>query len=136
MVNERQRLRSTEKSNQQSTSFCLQMKRYVVRWCWYHFRAPGPSRAIVQENSHSATTQNEYLSRQSKQIDPKNGLTMTVNTGRLRQAINNQRSFADTSDHEGQEYVSFIVIAARQDEISCKKVLHANRTRLTKLTVF
>ena len=60
---------------------------------------------------------------------------MTVDTGRLQQAINSQRSFADTSDHERQEYVSFIFIAARQDEISFKKVLHVNGTWLTKLTV-
>ena len=49
---------------------------------------------------------------------PKSGLTMTVKTGRLDKAINNQRSFANTSDDERQEYVSFIVVAALQEEKS------------------
>ena len=45
---------------------------------------------------------------------PKSGLTMTVNTGRLGKAIDNQRAFGATSDHARQEYVSLIVVAALQ----------------------
>ena len=53
---------------------------------------------------------------------PKIGITMTVNIGRLRQAINNLPAFGATSDNERQEYISFVVVAALQDEISFKKV--------------
>ena len=60
---------------------------------------------------------------------------MTVNTGSLQQAINNLRAFGATSDHARQEHVSFIVVAALQEEQSTPKVLHVNGTRLTKLTV-
>ena len=67
MVNDRQRLRTMKIINQQSTSFCLQMKRHCIRWCWSHVRALGPSREIVQENSHSATGKmNEYNDKASK----------------------------------------------------------------------
>ena len=46
---------------------------------------------------------------------------MTVNTGRLGEAINNLRAFGATSDHERQEYVSLIVVAAPQVEILFRK---------------
>ena len=67
---------------------------------------------------------------------PKSGLTMTVNTGRLSQAINNLLKYGATSDHDGHEYVSTIVVSALQEEQLTPKVLHANQTRLTKLTVY
>ena len=57
-------------------------------------------------------------------INDKRGLTMTVNTGRLRQEINNHRASSTTWDHEGQDYVSFIVVAALQEAQSTPKVLH------------
>ena len=63
------------------------------------------------------------------------GQTMTINTGGLGKAINNLWAFGATWDHLRQEYVSFIVVAALQDEILFKKVLHATITRLTKLMV-
>ena len=66
----------------------------------------------------------DYLSRQNIQIDDKSGLTMTVNTGRLRQAINNLLHFGATWDNERHEYVSAIVVAAVQEEKSTPKVLH------------
>ena len=66
---------------------------------------------------------------------PKSGLTMTVNTGRLGKAINNLTIHASTLDHERQEYVSSIIVATLHEEIFQPKVLHVNRTRLTKLTV-
>ena len=47
---------------------------------------------------------------------PKSGLTMTVNTGRLRKTINNLPKYLKTLDHEGQDYVSAIVVAALQEE--------------------
>ena len=68
------------------------------------------------------------VSRQSKQIDDKRELTMTVNNGRPRQAISNPRATSPTSDHVRHEYVSVIVISALQEEQSTPKVLHANRT--------
>ena len=43
---------------------------------------------------------------------------MTVNNGRLRQAINNLRQIGTTRDDEGQEYVSLIVVAALQEQQS------------------
>ena len=49
---------------------------------------------------------------------PKSGLTMTFNTGRLRQAINNRLKDASNSDHEEQEYVSVIIVPALQEEQS------------------
>ena len=65
----------------------------------------------------------------------KSSLTMTVNTGRLRQATNSLPNSRYSLDHEGHEYVSVIIVAALQKEQSTPKVLHPNRTRLTKLTV-
>ena len=69
------------------------------------------------------------------QIDPQSGLTMTVNTGRLRKTINNLPNSGYSLDHEGHEYVSVIIIVALQDEQLTPKVVHANRTRLSKQTV-
>ena len=60
---------------------------------------------------------------------------MTVNIGSLDKAISNMPKYPLILDHEGQEYVSLIFIAALQEEQSTSKVLHANGTRLTKLTV-
>ena len=66
---------------------------------------------------------------------PKSGLTMTVNTGKLRHVINNQRAISTTRDNEGHECVSVIIVAALQEEIFEPKVLRVNRTRLTNRTV-
>ena len=49
---------------------------------------------------------------------PKSGLTMTINTGRLDKAIHNLLKYGATSDHEGQEYVSLIVVSALEEEQS------------------
>ena len=49
---------------------------------------------------------------------------MTVNTGRLRKAINNLPKCGYSLVHERQDYVSFIVVAALQEEKSTSKVLH------------
>ena len=43
---------------------------------------------------------------------------MTVNTGRLDKAIHNLLKYGATSDHEGQEYVSLIVVSALEEEQS------------------
>ena len=74
MVNERQRLQTIEKSNQLSIKRHYQFGWRSVRWRWSHFRAPGPSREIVQENSHSATTgtttyHDKVCKRQQKWLD-------------------------------------------------------------------
>ena len=58
-----------DKREEQSTIYMLfsHLKRHFVCWCWSYFRAPGPCREIVQENSHSATTKtNEYHNKASK----------------------------------------------------------------------
>ena len=47
---------------------------------------------------------------------PKSGLTMTINTGRLDKAIHNLLKYGATSDHEGQEYASLIVVSALEEE--------------------
>ena len=43
---------------------------------------------------------------------------MTVNTGRLGKATNNLPKYGATLDHEGHKYLSFIILAARQEEQS------------------
>ena len=65
----------------------------------------------------------------------KSGLTTTVNTGRLRKTINNLLRYRYSLDHEGHEYVSVIIVAALQNKQSTPKILHVNRTWLTKPTV-
>ena len=61
---------------------------------------------------------------------------MTVHNGRLRQAIINLQKDEYSLDHMTQDYVSLIVVSALHEEISFKRVLRANRTPPTKLTVF
>ena len=58
----------------------------------------------------TATTYDDKASNRAK-----SGLTMTVNTGRLRQAINNLSQYGYSLYHEKQQYVSFIVVAALQE---------------------
>ena len=62
------------------------------------------------------------------QIDSKGGLTITVNTGRLRKTISNLLQYGYSLDHEGDEYVSVIIVAALQDEQLTPKVLHVDGT--------
>ena len=71
-----------------------------------------------------------------QEIDPKSELTMTVHNGRPRQAIINLQKDEYSLDHMTQDYVSLIVVSALHEEISFKRVLRANRTPPTKLTVF
>ena len=134
MVNDRQRLQTIEKTNQQSTSFCLQMKRHFVRWRWSHLRAPGPSREIVQGNSHSATGKtNEYHDKASKST---------------QKWLDNDRQQRQTTASNQQSTIFCRYFRWWETRLckfhrrSCStrgeivlESLHANRTRLTKLTV-
>ena len=71
------------------------------------------SRKFTHDNDETSTIYDDKASNR-----PKSGLTIAVNTGRLDEAINNLRAFGATSDHARQEYVSFIVVPALQEEKS------------------
>ena len=47
---------------------------------------------------------------------------MTVKTGRLWPAINNQPNSGYSSDHQGHKYLSYIIVASLQEEIFWPKV--------------
>ena len=77
---------------------------------------------------HTRQRRKRLLITTKQAIDPQSGLTMTVNTGRLRKTINNLPECGYSLDNEGHEYVSVIVVAALQEEQSTPKVLHVNGT--------
>ena len=64
---------------------------------------------------------------------------MTVNIGRLRQAMNTLPKYPLTLDHAGQEYVRVVIVAALQEEISFyylrikKKVILCCGRRISRL---
>ena len=56
MANERQRLRTIEKSNRESTTIVNHQKRSWLRWRWSHVRAPGTFQEIAAPVSRTTTT--------------------------------------------------------------------------------
>ena len=69
------------------------------------------------EKIHTLSNDEKWLRIKTKQANrPKSGLTMAVSTGSLGKAINNLLQFGTTSDHEKHNYVSFIAVAALQEE--------------------
>ena len=72
MVDYRQRLRTMDRINQQSTKNINHQISHTVWWRWSHFPAPDLSRDIDAFVSDTTTTkQNDRLSRQSMQLSQK-----------------------------------------------------------------
>ena len=72
MVDYRQRLRTMDRINQQSTKNINHRTSHTVWWRWSHFRALDLSRDIDAVVSHTTTTKQNYrIWRQSKQLSQK-----------------------------------------------------------------
>ena len=73
---------------------------------------------ISQSKCHTQPRRTDsYLSGEARN-QPQSGLMMTINIGRLRQAIYNVRANGGTSDNARQEDLCGIVVATLQEEIS------------------
>ena len=120
---------TTNDREEQSTMYSTpkQFRQSTMRWCWSHVRALDfPQISTPKFHTRQRRKGTNMTTKQTNR--PKSGLAMTVNTGRLRQSINNLPQHPLTWDHEGHEYVSRTVAAGQQEEKSFWKVLHANGT--------
>ena len=114
---------TTNDREEQSTMYSTpkQFRQSTMRWCWSHVRALDfPQISTPKFHTRQRRKGTNITTKQTNR--PKSGLAMTVNTGRLRQSINNQRARPSIRDHEGQEYVSCIIMAALQEEQSTSKI--------------
>ena len=119
----------------QSTTFLSELKRNVVQWRWAQFHTPDPSRDIVRAIPHSATTKNERISQQSKQIDPPKWADNVCPKRQTTKGHQQSTTFR-------RYLISCETRTCKFHPCSCSirgaivlESLQANRTRLTKLTV-
>ena len=73
MVDDRQRLRTMDRINQQSTKQINHRKRWDLQWHWFHFRALDPSREIDAPFSHTTNNEKSTIFTTKQAIDPNVG---------------------------------------------------------------
>ena len=135
MVNDRQRLRTIEKSNRESTTIVNHQKRSWLRWRWSHVRAPGTFQETNAFVSRTTTTKtNEYYDKASKStqncLDDDHQQRQTGQSN--QQSTRNWHYLRWWDTRLGKCHRR---ICSTRGAIDAQS-LHANRTRLTKLTGF